>query len=87
MGGVDSGTFADDWGVLTTDTYKAGYEGEVGDTKVKTFIGMTRQGTNWFIESGFLPDTTWARGCPRRGAEGLPAGHPRQGGRRGDLHG
>ncbi len=40
-------------GGMSTDTYKAGYEGEIGDTKVKTFLGMARQESNWFIAPGY----------------------------------
>jgi iron complex outermembrane receptor protein len=50
--GIEQPLFGD-WGSLSTDTYKAGYEGEIGETKLKTYLGMTKQGTNWFSDPGY----------------------------------
>ena len=63
-GGIYSGNFGYDYGALATDTYKLGYQGEIGDTKIKTFFGVAKQGTNWFSEpgSGYSMATTWAGG-------------------------
>ncbi|MGD0229358.1 MAG: TonB-dependent receptor [Syntrophorhabdales bacterium] len=55
--GVGSGQFADTWGRMSTDTYKAGYETELGDIKTKVQFGMAKQGENWYIAPGFPPAT------------------------------
>ena len=51
-GTVNQSTFIGAPGQMSTDTYKAGYETELGDIKAKAFFGMMKQGENWYITPG-----------------------------------
>ena len=61
-GSVGQATFVGAPGQMSTDTYKAGYETELGDVKAKAFFGMMKQGENWYITPGSTSATVLAGG-------------------------
>ena len=61
-GTVGQATFVGAPGRMSTDTYKAGYETELGDVKAKAFFGMAKQGENWYITPGSTSATVLAGG-------------------------
>jgi iron complex outermembrane receptor protein len=61
-GTVGQATFVGAPGRINTDTYKAGYETELGDVKAKAFFGMAKQGENWYITPGSTSATVLAGG-------------------------
>ena len=61
-GSVGQASFIGAPGQMSTDTYKAGYETEIGDVKAKAFFGMMKQGDNWYITPGSSSATQLAGG-------------------------
>ena len=51
-GSVGQASFVGAPGRMNTDTYKTGYETELGDIKTKVQMGMMKQGENWYITPG-----------------------------------
>ncbi len=61
-GSVGQASFIGAPGRMSTDTYKGGYETEIGDVKAKAFFGMMKQGENWYITPGSSSATQLAGG-------------------------
>ncbi|HVN94792.1 MAG TPA: TonB-dependent receptor [Syntrophorhabdaceae bacterium] len=61
-GTVGQATFVGAPGRMSTDTYKVGYETELGDAKAKAFFGMAKQGDNWYITPGSTSATVLTGG-------------------------
>ena len=61
-GTVGQTTFVGAPGRMNTDVYKAGYETELGDIKTKVFLGMMKQGENWYISPGTTAATVLGGG-------------------------
>ena len=60
-------------GRMDTDTYKTGYETELGDIKTKVQMGMMKQGENWYITPGSSTATQLSGGPGT-----LTPAHPRR---------
>ena len=61
-GSVGQTSFVGAPGRMSTDTYKGGYETELGDVKTKVQFGMMKQGENWYITPGSSTATQLAGG-------------------------
>ena len=61
-GSVGQASFVGAPGRMNTDTYKTGYETELGDVKTKVQFGMMKQGENWYITPGSSTATHLAGG-------------------------